>query len=83
MTYNPNRALFKLVISLLLLSILAIYAFGFSINDVEMSLLDRRQAPSWQHVFGTDNLGRDLFERTFQGVATSLQIGLIAAFSSG
>ncbi|MBO1916404.1 ABC transporter permease subunit [Providencia rettgeri] len=35
------------------------------------------------HLFGTDNLGRDLFARTFQGVATSLQIGLMAAVTSG
>ncbi|MEQ4675045.1 ABC transporter permease [Providencia vermicola] len=83
MTYNPNRALFKLIISLILLVILASYAVWLSSNDIEMNLLDRRLAPSWEHLFGTDNLGRDLFERTFQGVATSLQIGLIAAVSSG
>ncbi|MGG4663634.1 ABC transporter permease [Providencia vermicola] len=83
MTYNPNRALLKLTISLILLIILASYAVWLSSNDIEMNLLDRRLAPSWEHLFGTDNLGRDLFERTFQGVATSLQIGLIAAVSSG
>ncbi|WP_374445012.1 ABC transporter permease [Providencia sp.] len=83
MTYNPNRALFKLIISLTLLVILASYAVWLSSTDIEMNLLDRRLSPSWVHLFGTDNLGRDLFERTFQGVATSLQIGLIAAVSSG
>lgn len=83
MTYNPNRALFKLIISLTLLVVLASYAVWLSSTDIEMNLLDRRLAPSWVHLFGTDNLGRDLFERTFQGVATSLQIGLIAAVSSG
>lgn len=83
MTYNPNRALFKLIISLTLLVILASYAVWLSSTDIEMNLLDRRLSPSWAHLFGTDNLGRDLFERTFQGVATSLQIGLIAAVSSG
>ena len=83
MTYNPNRALFKLIISLTLLVVLASYAVWLSSTDIDMNLLDRRLAPSWVHLFGTDNLGRDLFERTFQGVATSLQIGLIAAVSSG
>ena len=83
MTYNPNRALIRLVISLLLLAILATYAFNLLQVDIEMNLLDRRQAPSFAHFFGTDNLGRDLFDRTFQGLATSLQIGLIAAVSSG
>ncbi|MGV6986884.1 ABC transporter permease [Providencia hangzhouensis] len=83
MTYNPNRALFKLAFSLLLLIVVSIYAFGLSLNDIEMNLLDRRLPPSWAHLFGTDNLGRDLFARTFQGVATSLQIGLMAAVTSG
>ena len=83
MTYNPNRALFKLAISLLCLSLLAIYAFWLSSTEVEMNLLDRKQAPSLLHLFGTDNLGRDLYERTFQGLSTSLQIGITAAISSG
>ncbi|QCJ71248.1 peptide ABC transporter permease [Providencia heimbachae] len=83
MTYNPNRALFKLIISLFCLIALAVYAFWLSSVDIDMNLLDRRQAPTFTHLFGTDNLGRDLFERTFQGLATSLQIGLTAAISSG
>nr|WP_314266623.1 ABC transporter permease [uncultured Moellerella sp.] len=83
MTYNPNRALVKLTLSLLCLIILGTYAFWLSYSDIEMNLLDRRQAPSFAHWFGTDNLGRDLFERTFQGLAVSLQIGLTAAISSG
>lgn len=83
MTYNPNRALLKLILSLICLISLASYAFWLSSSDIEMNLLSRYQAPSFAHLFGTDNLGRDLFERTFQGLATSLQIGLTAAFSSG
>ncbi len=60
MTYNPNKALIKLVISLLCLFALGAYAAWLSQTDVEVNLLDRRQAPSWIHLFGTDNLGRDL-----------------------
>ena len=37
----------------------------------------RLQAPSTEHFFGTDNLGRDLFARTFNG----LRISLLLAFS--
>ncbi|WP_321158078.1 ABC transporter permease [Providencia stuartii] len=83
MTYNPNRALLKLVISLVCLCVLAIYAVWLSQTDIEVNLLDRRQAPSLVHLFGTDNLGRDLWDRVFQGLATSLQIGTTAAISSG
>ncbi len=33
--------------------------------------------PSWEHWFGTDDLGRDLFSRVVYGARTSITIGLI------
>lgn len=83
MTYNPNRAFIKLIISLFCLVILGSYGFWLSHIDVTLNLLDRRQGPSLGHLFGTDNLGRDLWQLVFQGLSTSLQIGLIASLSSG
>lgn len=83
MTYNPNRALFRLFVSLALLSILIIYGWLIYGAEVPMDLMVRRQAPSTTYWFGTDSLGRDLWLRCFQGMTTSLQIGLIAAFASG
>ena len=83
MTYNPNGALLRLCLSLLML--LGLIAYGLSIIhiDVSMNLLARRLPPSAEYWFGTDSLGRDLWLRCFQGMTTSLQIGLTAAFSSG
>lgn len=42
----------------------------------------RNQAPSWEHVFGTDWLGRDMLTRTLKGLATSVGVGLLAAACS-
>ena len=39
----------------------------------------KRMAPSLEHPFGTDYLGRDMFYRTICGLSTSIQIGLLAA----
>ena len=36
------------------------------------------QTPSLQHLFGTDNLGRDIFSRVIYGTRVSLQIGFIS-----
>ncbi|MCD8077036.1 MAG: ABC transporter permease [Lachnospiraceae bacterium] len=40
---------------------------------------DRFQAPSLQHLCGTDNMGRDIFSRILYGGQMSLAIGLAAA----
>lgn len=37
-----------------------------------------RQAPTWDHLFGTDDVGRDLFSVMVVGVPLTLWIGLLA-----
>jgi ABC-type dipeptide/oligopeptide/nickel transport system permease subunit len=38
----------------------------------------RLLAPSWQHPFGTDDIGRDVFSRIIYGARISLWVGLLA-----
>lgn len=38
-----------------------------------------RQPPNWQHIMGTDDLGRDLFTRVLYGGRISLAIGIFSA----
>jgi peptide/nickel transport system permease protein len=35
-------------------------------------------APTWEHPFGTDNLGRDIFSRVLHGASIDLQVGIIS-----
>ncbi len=37
-----------------------------------------RQGPSLDHLFGTDNIGRDVFSRVVYGARVSLRIGILA-----
>jgi len=50
----------------------------FSYSD--QNLMEANQAPSAEHWFGTDNLGRDLFIRVLYGARISLAIGIVASF---
>lgn len=36
------------------------------------------QSPSWDHLLGTDNLGRDMLSRIIFGARVSVQVGLVA-----
>jgi peptide/nickel transport system permease protein len=46
------------------------------INDIDFTA--RLASPSWQHPFGTDDLGQDLFARLLYGGRISLAVGLAA-----
>lgn len=49
---------------------------------MQSNLAVKNQAPSFEYIFGTDNLGRDMFLRTLAGLSTSIGIGLLAASCS-
>lgn len=42
-----------------------------------VDLGNRLQPPSWQHFFGTDEMGADIYSRVVIGARTSLWIGLV------
>lgn len=48
----------------------------------DMKVIDRLQAPSGEHLLGTDEFGRDVFTRVIYGARVSISIGLIVALLS-
>ncbi|MCF6094122.1 ABC transporter permease [Microaerobacter geothermalis] len=68
---------FFIIIGLILLSVIGPYLVPYSYSD--QSLLEADEAPSSTHWFGTDDLGRDMFARTWVGARISLFIGIAAA----
>jgi peptide/nickel transport system permease protein len=49
-------------------------------NPNEQNLLASFEHPSWQHLMGTDNLGRDIFSRVVYAGRVDFQIGLITTY---
>lgn len=66
---------------LIVLILLAVFADVIADYDevvIKMNSSIRLQKPSSEHIFGTDELGRDIFARCIHGARVSLKVGIIA-----
>jgi peptide/nickel transport system permease protein len=48
-------------------------------DPFELNYVSILAAPSWEHPFGTDNFGRDVFSRVIYGARTALAIGFLSS----
>lgn len=73
--------MFKIALYLLLSVVLAVFLlpFIYTVSPYELDPSKILQAPSFEHLFGTDRLGRDMLARVLEGGQTSLIIGFLAA----
>lgn len=79
--FKQNKLAIMGIIIIIFLGVMSVIGTMISgQNYYDNDLLNANQAPSMAHWFGTDNLGRDIFARTWYGARISLFIGLTAAF---
>ncbi len=75
---SNKKAVFGGII-VLLLFLMAIFAPIIAPHDyITMNLPNMLKAPGGEHIFGTDEFGRDIFSRIVYGARISLQVGFIA-----
>lgn len=77
---KQNKVAMLGLIIIILYTVMAIigpYMTPYDFRTTNPSEAD--QPPSAKHWFGTDSLGRDLWERTWMGARVSLMIGFVAA----
>ncbi len=61
----------------------AVFADWLSIHEPSrISPRERFQGPSWEHLLGTDHLGRDLFSRALHGGRIALSVALSSTAAS-
>ncbi|WP_297979892.1 ABC transporter permease [uncultured Methanobrevibacter sp.] len=94
MTESPwyNKGLFSslnlrqktiLTIALTGLVLLLIFISGMFIDvNITTDFSSRMCSPSFDHIFGTDWMGRDMFTRTIKGLSLSIVIGIGASIIS-
>ena len=70
------------IIALSALIIVSIFVSGYFIRDIPTSFISANQMPSFAHPFGTDWMGRDMFQRTVAGLGLSIMVGFIASVVS-
>nr|WP_317134972.1 ABC transporter permease [Bacillus changyiensis] len=69
-----------LVALFVLLALFAPLLAPYGLND--QSLADRLTGPSTEHLFGTDDFGRDIFSRVLYGARLSLWVGFFSCLGS-
>lgn len=65
-----------------LIAVLAPFLAPFDPSAIDNVLETRYQPPSWEHPFGTDEFGRDLYSRALYGARVSLSVALLAVLLS-
>lgn len=67
-----------IIVILALVAIFANVLVDYDTQVIGMTIKDRLQHPSRQHIMGTDDLGRDIFARLIYGSRFSLSVGVVA-----
>ena len=79
--YDFRRNRLALVGIIIVISVLVVAALAplIQVHDpLQQNISNRLQTPSWEHWFGTDHLGRDVWSRIVHGSRVALMVGILA-----
>lgn len=74
-----KQAMYAIAFALLLLIILVFSGIFIGTEKLAVNFQLKNMAPSWQHPFGTDWIGRDMLVRTIKGLTLSFIVGVVAS----
>lgn len=79
---SRERTIAKAVILTAFIIFILIYGSSIPMDSIKVDLSNINEAPSANHIFGTDWVGRDMLIRTVKGLSISIRIGLICCITS-
>lgn len=68
--------IFGIIITGIVLIAAIVGLFWTPYSTTEMDVASKLEAPSLQHIFGTDNYGRDIFSRVMEGAGTTFLVAV-------
>lgn len=74
---NKKRCLIFLGLVIIIVGIAVFAPFIATHSPYESDLANALKAPSYEHLFGTDKMGRDVFSRVIYGARTSITATLV------
>jgi peptide/nickel transport system permease protein len=82
--FKQNRLAAAGLTIVCLIALAAVFAPWLSRYDASAQHLeDRLSGPSWNHLFGNDDLGRDILSRILLGARVSMRVGATVVLLSG
>lgn len=79
---NRQKIFLNIGIAFTFILLVIICSYIFPNSMIKSNIQTKNLSPSFQHLFGTDWLGRDMFVRTVKGLRLSMSIGIITSFIS-
>ena len=77
-----TKTLLTIGLTVFILVAVVITSLFINSSDITTNFNAMNQPPSFEHLFGTDWMGRDMFTRTMKGLGLSVQIGAGASILS-
>lgn len=77
--FRANKAAVAGLLVVALIIIAAVFAPLIAPADpLAQDIMSQDMPPGWTHLFGTDQLGRDILSRIFYGARIALEVGLVS-----
>lgn len=77
-----TKTILIIIFTTAMLLVIVINSLFIDVSDITTNFSSINLPPSFEHLFGTDWMGKDMFRRTMKGLGLSIMIGALASIIS-